>query len=253
MKHIIRATAAISMAAFMATAAQSEDIDTAGDWSGFYLGGAVGWLNGVSNPNSSTVQGTYFVTQNLALLDSVLNRNIRGDAVSASMIFGYDMQSNRYTYGVEGDLTLSNFKETRASGAVRYLNTPRDFFMDTTVRSSVSAAMRAKIGYSFGSTLVHVSAGPVIANIKYSAAFRDTFSPATTVARLDASETAIGLSLGAGLTHQLNAGWAVRGDYVFNYFPRAISGTSSFTAGGSFNHKVDFQSHNLRLGLIKRF
>lgn len=232
-------------------AAYADDHGSGHGWQGFYGGAAIGGVYGQSSPDTTVSDGTYFNTANIDLLNDTFQRDVDGFAASASGLLGYNFQDGNLVYGVEADLTAMNYSETENSGAVRYNTVANDFFVRTKVENKFSFSIRPRIGYSFGDTMVHVAAGPSISRFKYDFNFSDTLGANGSFSN---EKTVFGVSSNIGVSHMIGNGWSLRGDYVFNYYPDIVDGRNQLSAGDDvFSQDADFQSHNIRVGLIKRF
>ncbi len=239
------------------TAAYAGDAATSQKWQGLYGGFAIGGVYGTSSPDTTVSDGSYFDTANIDKLNSTFQEDIEGTALSGSGLLGYDVQDGNLVYGIEADLTGMNYSETENSGAVIYpSNSTISFDVSTKVESKFAFSIRPKIGYSFGDTMVHVAAGPTVSRFKYKFSFLDS-TGASAAASFSDEKTAFGVSSTIGVSHQIGDGWSLRGDYVFTYYPDIVDGSHLLSAPAPrtdvFTHDADFQSHNIRIGLIKRF
>lgn len=248
--------AACAVCAMMsATAAYADDSMSDTNWQGFYGGAALGGVYGKSSPDTTVSDGTYFDTLNIDLLNNTFQQDVDGFAISGSGLLGYNVQDGNLVYGIEADLTAMNYSKTENSGPTRYNTVVNDFFVSTKVESKFSFSIRPRVGYSFGDTMIHVAAGPSVSRFNYKFNFSDDASPAA--ASFSTEETVFGVSSNIGVSHQIGDGWSLRGDYVMTYYPDIVDGSNLLSAPAGnddvFSHDADFQSHNIRVGLIKRF
>jgi outer membrane immunogenic protein len=234
--------------------AQAED-RVPHDWQGVYGGLAIGGVFGASSPDTTVSDGSYFNTPNIPVLNRTFQKDILGNALSGAALLGYNFQDGNLVWGLEADLSVTNFSASKNSPGVTY-NVPSSltFNVRTRIENLVSLALRPRIGYSFGETLVHFGAGPAVGHFNYRFDFSDGFAAQGTYR---GDKTALGLSTSIGATHQIGGGWSLRGDYVFSYYPDIVDGSNRLSNPGGatdvFTHDADFQSHNLRVGLVKRF
>ncbi|WP_336232879.1 outer membrane protein [Thalassospira sp. CH_XMU1458] len=229
------------------------------NWSGFYGGLALGGAYGQSNPDTVTELGPYFTGDDHEVMKPSLQKNISGSALTGSVLAGYERTRGRMVYGIETDISAMDYSETSAAGPVRFNTAAVDFNVRTTVETNFAFSIRPKIGYTFDNWTLHAAAGPSIGYFNYEFRYNDT-NDSSTNSDFNKSTLALGISSSVGASYNLNDGWSLRGDYVLNYYPEVIderqnfvrnNGTSDFNA--SIDHQVDFQSHNLRIALIKRF
>jgi len=226
------------------------------NWSGFYGGLALGGTYGQSNPDTAGELGGYFTDDDPEVQKPSLQKTISGSALTGSVLAGYEHTRGQMVYGIETDISVMDYSETSAAGPITYNSDPTvDFNVRTTVETNFAFSIRPKIGYAVGNWMFHAAAGPSIGYFDYDFRYSDTNAGG---ANNDFSKStlALGISSGLGSSYKLDNGWVLRGDYVMNYYPKVIDERQSFVRNGfrgSFDHQVDFQSHNLRFALIKRF
>ena len=112
-----------------APVAQNEPVTPAGNWEGFYLGGA----------------GTYNAGH--------FAHNSDGYAMGGQLYTGYNWQSGQIVYGVEADLGYSGLDST--SGGV-------------TSKNRFNGSVRGRVGYDLNPFLLYATAGVAAANNKVS-------------------------------------------------------------------------------------
>nr|WP_303047747.1 outer membrane beta-barrel protein [Thalassospira sp. HF15] len=226
------------------------------NWSGFYGGLALGGTYGQSNPDTVSELSQYFTGDDPVVMKSRLQRTISGSALSGSVLAGYEHTRGQMVYGIETDISVMDYSETSAVGPVTFnTNTTVDFNVRTTVETNFSFSIRPKIGYAVGNWMFHAAAGPSIGYFDYDFRYSDT-NAGGAGNDFSKSTLALGISSGLGSSYKLDNGWVLRGDYVMNYYPKVIDERQSFVRTGfrgSIDHQVDFESHNVRFALIKRF
>jgi outer membrane immunogenic protein len=226
------------------------------NWSGFYGGLALGGTYGQSSPDTASEIGEYFTGDDPVVMKPSLQKTISGSALSGSVLAGYEHTRGQMVYGIETDISVMDYSETSAAGPITFnTNTTVDFNVRTTVETNFSFSIRPKIGYAVGNWMFHAAAGPSIGYFDYDFSYADTNDSGAKNA-FSKSTLAFGISSSVGASYNLNGGWSLRGDYVLNYYPEVIDERQRFVRAGfrgSIDHQVDFQSHNLRFALIKRF
>ncbi|MGK2741033.1 outer membrane protein [Tepidicaulis sp. LMO-SS28] len=228
------------------------------NWQGFYGGLAIGGAYGKAEPDNDVVYSGYFMDNGLGASDRAqvapaINEELDAADITASALIGYDHQAGNMIYGIEGDVTWASFSESSEAGPIIYDTAPmHSFTTRTSVESDFTFSIRPKIGYAAGDFQFYVSAGPSVSRFKTTHIFSDTLSGSQTFSD---SKTALGVSSSIGAAYALGNDWSLRGDYVFNYFPGITDGSTDFSGDGNtdFSYDADFQSHNIRLALIKRF
>lgn len=243
--------AAILSVSVSAAKASDQNISA---WEGPYFGAAIGGSYGYARPNTTIRRSTYFVAADKTQLDPLLDESLGGADIAGSLIWGYNNQRERWVYGVEADLTLFDQEEIYETGNINYVSQPASTFQfSTTLKSYGIASVRPRLGYVWDDSLFYVSAGPAVSFIEYDFQFTDTFQPQSS--RTSESGFKIGAAFNVGTEYRLRQDWSLRADYMFTYFPRAVGtqGILETSAADGFDHDIDYQNHNLRVGLVKRF
>jgi outer membrane immunogenic protein len=156
------------------------------NWAGFYIGAHVGgaWSE-LEVKDFDEVPGTF-------------KNNTSG--VFGGGTVGYNFQRGNFVFGPEIDLGGMDLSHTTAQpGTGGIINSKIDsgFYMDAT----------ARLGYSFGQTLVYAKGGY---------AFFD--GPVTDIDKGEAFTRVTGLSgwtVGGGVEYKLNPAWSVKAEYQF--------------------------------------
>ncbi|GAB4294534.1 MAG: hypothetical protein Kow0083_07570 [Methylophaga sp.] len=225
------------------------------NWNGLYGGIAFGGFYGKASPDTTVSDGTYFNTENISTLNSTFQEEISDKTLSGSALLGYDVQNGNLVYGIEVDLTGMNYSEKHSRNVNYVIPAANSFSVSTEVESNFALSIRPKIGYSFGDTMVHLAVGPTLSRFKYRFNFSDDATPAA--ASFSDEKTELGYSANLGGNHQLGDGWVLRGDYIYTYYPDIVDGSNLLSYPISetdvFSHDADFRSHNIRIGLFKRF
>ncbi|MCZ4280430.1 outer membrane beta-barrel protein [Kiloniella laminariae] len=232
----------------------ASDLQQPHNWQGLHVGFSIGGVHGAADSSNDVIDdGAYFVPGDPEQLGGLFDRKIDGQSFTGSFIAGYDFQKDNITYGIETDLTVIDFSETEGVSGVPYDTLPGTLFsQQDTIETRLMFSLRPKVGYAVGKALFHVSAGPSIGKFKYSSRFSDSSG---VTASFSDSKIALGVSSGLGVNYMIGDGWSLRGDYLFSYFPDIVDGRSALSndAQDGFKYDADFQSHNLRFGLTKRF
>lgn len=225
------------------------------NWNGLYGGFAIGGFYGKASPDTTVSDGTYFNTQNISTLNSTFQEEISDKTLSGSALLGYDVQNGNLVYGIEVDLTGMNYSEKHSRNVNYVFPAANSFSVSTEIESNFALSIRPKIGYSFGDTMVHLAVGPTLSRFKYRFNFFDDATPSA--ASFSDKKTELGYSANLGVNHQLGDGWLLRGDYVYTYYPDIVDGSNLLSRPAAetdvFSHDANFHSHNIRIGLFKRF
>ncbi len=215
-----------------------------GDWSGFYLGGHLGYLWGDNN------SGYNYVIPD----GSFGNVNYYDDAqsVMAGLHFGYNAQFGQWVLGLEGSADALNLKKNNPNvfpdfyAIIPILNI--DYLGNSiysTLRSNAQGAIRGRLGYDWDHLLLYATGGVAISDFtlqnNMGARTLDllTFAPSPAYASTaDRFLTRIGWTLGGGLEYAVGSNWSVRTEYRYSNFGSVseaatnVSGPGIFFAGG---------------------
>lgn len=161
-------------------------------WTGFYLGGALGWMQ--NNPEYTTgalLLGTPFA------VTSASSKN----GLSYGLLSGYNYQVGQLVLGVEGDFTGWTI------GKVRYTAVTGDFL---TAQSKWGGSIRGRLGYAADRALLYVTGGAAFAS-------NQTSIPLTGIS-IGGDDTRIGWTVGGGLDYAFTNNWFTGVEYRYSQF-----------------------------------
>jgi outer membrane immunogenic protein len=203
-------------------------------WTGFYVGGNVGWAG---SADAVTVTGTDTGTGGFgtALLNGsipgIVNLNQTGFAGGGQV--GYDWQvSPSWVLGVEADFMGLDAK---ASNAFTTLKSPGILPITTTFGRELDSlgTVRGRFGYLwFPSLLLYGTGGVAYGQNKInSAAVCPAWTPPCNTAS-QTSNTSVGGTLGTGAEWRFAPAWSLRAEYLYVDFGRH-SDTISYAYGAN--------------------
>lgn len=223
----------LSMVAFGPIAVQAADLSArmpakapayaqpAGNWTGFYIGGNVGYgwgsygasngIGAIVNVNGGTAPYGFGFAPG------------KGDGVTAGLQAGYNWQIQQAVLGLEADW---QYLDSKASSANAAIAVPAfiggNFSGNSSVNTNWYATLRGRVGYAFGPALLYATGGLALADTKVST--NATGSIVTSIfppllgplGSMNASDDAVlvGYAVGGGLEYALGAGWSVKGEYL---------------------------------------
>lgn len=212
------------------------------NWTGFYLGGNVGYSWGSYGASDAT--GT-LVNVNGGAAPYVFNPVTgNGNGLSAGIQAGYNWQIEQAVLGIEADWQYLNSKATTGNSAIALpAGVGANFSGSSSVNTDWYATFRGRVGYAFGPALLYATGGIALAETKVGAnvtgsiptsLFPLTYGP---LGSMNASDRAllVGYAVGAGLEYALGAGWAVKGEYLHMGF-----GTNGYNLTGSLQSPSGF-------------
>jgi outer membrane immunogenic protein len=229
------------------------------DWTGFYVGGNVGYSVG-RNPTTAT---------NVDINSGFVNEREAFALAPAGWLGGVQLGNNWQTghvvIGVEADWQWTGQRDQACifvcigpQGANSGLSLTEQQKLDW------FATMRGRIGYAADHWLWYVTGGVAVARLENNRVFiqtsPDTAVPSAVVAS-NAGFTRIGVALGAGVETALWGNWTAKLEYLFLNLG---STTDSFGAIApsnsippqqpvSISHASDIRDHIIRVGLNYRF
>jgi outer membrane immunogenic protein len=212
-------------------------------WTGFYVGGNVGYSWGRSNDNlgfSQTDSGNGFVNQ--ATFGATDNDNVNG--VIGGGQAGFNWQVNNFVYGIETDFQGSGQKGTNNfdgliinSSTLNTGNNPAT--VTDTTKLDWFGTTRLRAGLAWDRWLVYGTGGVAYGEVK----LNGNIQPATQAGFLganapivwDQSSTRVGWTVGGGVENAITANWSWKVEYLFMDLGTATANVSGGVGTGSFN------------------
>jgi outer membrane immunogenic protein len=185
-------------------------------WTGFYVGGQVGYAWG-TNKSNVTFPG---------IGPSV---SYDGNGVVGGVHAGYNQQFGSLVAGLEGDFEASGVRGSASPAAGLFVRSRTDW----------QGSVRGRLGYAFDRVLVYGTGGVAFQNYKF-----DSFTGA---GALSSSTTRAGWTIGAGVEYAINNNWSARLEYRYADFGKRSYGVP----GGIVQVKND--DHTVRLGVSYHF
>jgi outer membrane immunogenic protein len=207
-----------------------------GNWTGFYIGGNVGY--GWGRYGASNATGTIVNTNGGSAPYGFNSVADHGNGVTAGVQAGYNWQIEQAVLGIEADWQYLNSKASTGNSAI---SIPAfiggNFSGSTSANTNWYATFRGRVGYAFGPALLYATGGIALAETKLSVNATGSiatgiFLPITLgpLGSMNASESTvlIGYAVGGGLEYALGAGWTAKGEYLHMGF-----GTNGYNLTGS--------------------
>jgi high affinity Mn2+ porin len=214
------------------------------DWTGFYLGGHLGYGFGSSNVSTPGLSTSLSLDQSYNNFDETGNRigGFQG---------GYNyLLPNRFLVGVETDATFPVFPNLQniSLGGTRTFTSPTfgpETYSDT---MNASGTVRLRLGYAPGNWLFYATGGLAwLEDTQY-------LKVVATGATQSPNQFRLGFAAGAGVEFPLIPHWTARLEYLYTGY-----GTSTQTfgreslAGGTQSIRSDWHLQQVRLGLNYQF
>src|ERR1700730_4702890 len=193
------------------------------DWSGFYVGGHVGYSRGYGrntlfDPNQTTASSSF-------------------GSLFGGLQFGYNnLLPSRLLVGIEGDISFPNYLD---DGIVASRTTPSSA---VTEKLDFISTVRGRAGYAFDHWLFYATGGLAWSQARF---LEDSNSTGNQDKVL---RMRTGWALGAGAELAIAPGWTARLEYLYDRLGKA-SGT--FPSGTSYE-STTLELNRLRIGLNRK-
>jgi outer membrane immunogenic protein len=200
-------------------------------WTGFYVGGNLGVIDGrFADPISTTA----FVGAFPFGPDSVPFNGF-DNSLAGGVQLGYRQQFQQFVLGVEANFDLMNLNRSVVNPAP---GTGRDVFIrgdNFAANARWDSSIRGDLGYAWDRWLVYATGGVAFTGVTMSSNFIATTVGAITFPASSGSDskTLIGGTIGAGVAYALNDHWDVGAEYRFTDYGRAKFALGT-VAGGFF-------------------
>jgi outer membrane immunogenic protein len=192
------------------------------DWTGFYIGGHVGygwadksWTDAFGLATSHTADGF-----------------LGGGQV------GFNYQINQFVFGVEGDVSWANLKGS--STLPGFVGAPAGQTFNSEV--DWTATLTGRVGIALDRWLVYGKGGVAWAGDRYST--NRYTAPLTT----EISDTRWGWTAGAGVEYAFAPQWSAKLEYNYMDF-----GTRNYSFAPGFSTDIDQQIHAVKFGINYKF
>ncbi len=180
-------------------------------WTGFYVGGQVGYEWGRTVGDLYTDPGVY--VEHLPGYD--------GSGVVGGLHAGYNYQISQFVLGIEGDVEGSSYD---GSGADPGGVAP---FTSYTTRIPVQGSIRGRVGFAWDRVLFYATGGAEFADIENTyaspafagAGFPFALALPAKPAGFDSFSTGrVGWTVGGGVEYALDPNWSIRAEYRYTNF-----------------------------------
>jgi outer membrane immunogenic protein len=242
-------------------------VGSAWDWSGAYIGGAIGakWTDSTWSTISTEDPPFAFST-----VDASSPRQFNPFGPRVGAYGGYNWQSRMWVYGVEFDVAYAN--KTAASLGIPgctiqcTVGFPGPGVDTSSVKMGSDASVRARIGYLMTpSVLLYATGGVAWQQIQTSGfcqhSFTDPqcqFAPPTPFDLETNSKILTGWTVGGGVESRIFGNWLVRGEYRYSSF-RSFTDVFPFSFPGfppgvdALRYNLSVNTHIVTLGLAYKF
>jgi outer membrane immunogenic protein len=209
-------------------------------WTGFYVGGNVGYSRSkyVESNRTGSAGGVIFIPGVGDLTITPGSADLAGGslgshAIGAGAQIGVNYQIGRTVLGLEADIQSTTANASLGDS----VDIPGGLFSlnsQISTKTDWIATMRGRVGYSSGTLLPYVTGGLALSHVESTitnAASIPGFPVDIPQASSSISKTPIGYAVGGGLEYAAGHGWSVKGEYLHLAFAsQSYDFNSSFSA-----------------------
>ncbi len=173
---------------------------TSYDWTGFYVGGHVGygWIDLEGKYTGDP--GEDFIADGGGEFDLDDNGFLFGAQI------GFNWQIDNIVLGIEGDISRVNWKDKLINDEDELVSFDTDYL----------ASLRARAGYAFDNVLLYATAGAAWTNTDYTV--NDHIDSESGSEKGSVKLTDVGLVVGGGGAYALDENWSIRAEALYYIF-----------------------------------
>jgi outer membrane immunogenic protein len=225
------------------------------NWSGFHVGGTVGWAWSAFDPHSSTVIDGYLpAAEDVAAVNATGAQSLKAKAWSGGIGAGFNWQTGQVVVGLEADIqalrlagTVTNSGGYPTGGNVTYAFT-------TSANTNWLLTVRPRLGWAIDNWLVFATGGLAVSDVSATFLWGDS-SPAPGVFE-SATFTTVkaGYVVGGGVETAIGPRWSIKAEYLYVRMSTASTSASPVQWPGQvFTHNTELRASVARAGASFRF
>jgi outer membrane immunogenic protein len=248
------------------------------NWTGFYIGGNLGYAWGHSDTSSSVDctppvgMAGYICNSTFALglaNGAAVSASGSGRANANSVIGGFQVGGNwqfqNIVVGFEADANAMSLHASRTASA-RYVgfgggpNATNTYTITSTVDADRLFTARGRVGMAFASLMIYGTGGLAATTLRVTNGFTDDFNiPSNARESASQSKGKFGWTAGGGGEWALNNHWSVKGEYLFVSFGSVSAAGLIVTPLGFTGYAnglataANLRAHIARFGVNYRF
>lgn len=238
-----------AFAADLAAPAASPDVVVETTWSGFYAGLEAGYAFA---DQAEYDYGIDFVNVVLDDVFDVLNNDV--DGLLGGVYGGFNYQTGNFVLGLEASFATADINGS-ASGDLPFGFLGLGLTVETETDINWLATATARVGYLVSDNfLIFAKGGAAFAEIDSNGTL-DGFQSGR-LASLEASETALGFTVGAGAEFKFAENWSAKVEYNYVRFDDVdFDGEyNAFLLGsGEYEYSADVDLHLVKAGIAYHF
>jgi outer membrane immunogenic protein len=204
-------------------------------WTGFYIGGQVGYAFGKTTVTEDPFGPTFQVGRANGIIGGGhvgYNFSTQSLPVFGSALGGFTGAGG--VIGIEGDVDGSDYRSSIALGA-----------LGETFRSQIGGSIRGRLGIAVDRALFYATGGAAFAE------FQDTFTGPTGYDSL--SHTRVGYTVGGGVEYAITTQWSLRAEYRYSDYGTYNSLASTAFPTGAVNNREKITMQRAQVGFSYKF
>jgi outer membrane immunogenic protein len=206
------------------------------DWSGFYVGANAGGISSTADTSITNLAAppatSYIGTQaiNYPAIQSVGTQNRSSTGFLGGIQAGYNWQISNFLLGIESDIAWTDVKNTGSASAPYPVSSPpSSFSWGASVRQDFFATLRGRAGFTADRTLIYVTGGLAISEVKFGKTFTDNYLfPSGAFGQVSVNKLMTGWTIGIGVEQAITTNWTIKAEYLYADLG-SISGTGLIT------------------------
>jgi outer membrane immunogenic protein len=196
-------------------------------WTGFYIGGQIGYEWGTSSTTA-----TNYATGTIAAQPDYNASGLVGGVHS-----GYNYQINQFVIGYESAINGSSYQGSGLNNSGTVLHSTNLPF---------ESSLRGRVGIAWDRTLVFAAGGLALGRLQNTSlntmnGFSDRFN-----------NTNIGWTVGGGIEHAITNNWSVRAEYLYTNYGN-INEFEAFSTGGIYSVTKHETDNKVQIGFSYKF
>ena len=181
------------------------------NWTGFYIGGNVGYHWDRDRATTATDPVGWSVA-GAAAIDAVTGGTLSPRGIMGGGQIGYNWQvGNSFLWGLEADANALAGTASRSVTGFAVIN-PADVFT-TSAQTNFLATFRGRLGVTFDRVLLYGTGGLAVANTKLTDSFGSFGN--LSVASVSATSTRTGWTAGGGIEWAFADNWSMKAEYLY--------------------------------------
>ena len=210
---------AASLAAMAVAAPAMAQSDQNQNWTGFYVGGVAGgaWGNTRARSTVSVGNGTVVINPSDAAALAATSNDKTKTGFVGGIEGGYNYQMDNWIFGIEGDWSSMDLKNSNNKTLVSGANPPITYTLNQSIKTDWLVTLRPRIGYASGPWMGYATGGFGWSELKFNINFADTRDPNDALSTSSKS-TKTGWVAGLGGAYAFTPNLSLKGEWLYADF-----------------------------------